>query len=118
MCIQYNTELLYAVHSHHRELTADVLFPINLQCRKVLSFHGNTEAFPAVPTGQNSFSVPKHQNFQLVWVVCRRDTAQYYLSTEDEANRHDTLYGRSTKGEELYRLEAQKHLHIHGIPIH
>lgn len=57
------------------------------------------------------------ETYQLVWVVCRRDTAQYYLSMEDEANRHDTLYGRSTKGEELYRLEAQKHLHIHGIPV-
>lgn len=57
------------------------------------------------------------QTYQLVLVVCRRDTAQHFLSTEVEANRHDTLYGRSTKGEELYRLEGRKHLHIHGIPV-
>lgn len=57
------------------------------------------------------------RTYQLVWVVCRRDTAQHYLSTEDEANRHDILYGHSTKGEELYLLEARKHLHIHGIPV-
>jgi hypothetical protein len=57
------------------------------------------------------------QTYQLVWAVCRMDTAQHSLSTEDEANKHDTPYGHSTKGEELYRLEARRHLHIHGIPV-
>lgn len=36
---------------------------------------------------------------------------------EDEADTHGTLYGHSIKGEVLYRLEAQIHLHIHDIQV-
>lgn len=55
--------------------------------------------------------------YQLVWVVCQRGIAPHCLSEEVEANRHGILYGHNTKVEELYRLEAQRHLHTHGIPV-